>query len=223
MALSYHIVSRLAEETAKNITRSGEDWKHYLTTAARLYKYPFHEQLLIYAQRPDAQAVASIEVWNEKMNCWVNRGAAGIALLNTEPGFPKLKYVFDISDVHRARRIGKYPFIWKLNEEHKLPVIEQLEKTYGSTDKTKPFEDRLMEIAKQIAWDSYNEILPDLDAVSENSFLDGLDQQNLGIRFRETLTASIGYSLLSRCGGDPELLQEELHFDYIREFNQIKA
>ena len=223
MALSYYMVSRLAEETAKNITRSGEDWKHYLTTAARLYKYPFHEQLLIYAQRPDAQAVASIEVWNEKMNCWVNRGAAGIALLNTEPGFPKLKYVFDISDVHRARRIGKYPFIWKLNEEHKLPVIEQLEKTYGSTDKTKPFEDRLMEIAKQIAWDSYNEILPDLDAVSENSFLDGLDQQNLGIRFRETLTASIGYSLLSRCGGDPELLQEELHFDYIREFNHLKA
>ena len=105
MALSYHMVSRLAEETAKNITRSGDDWKHYLTTAARLYKYPFHEQLLIYAQRPDAQAVASIEVWNEKMNCWVNRGAAGIALLNTEPGFPKLKYVFDISDVHRARRI----------------------------------------------------------------------------------------------------------------------
>lgn len=223
MALSYHIVSRLAEETAKEITKSEDAWKHYLTTAARLYKYPFHEQMLIYAQRPDAQAVASIEIWNEKMNCWVNRGATGIALINTDQGFSKLKYVFDISDVHRARRIGKYPFIWKLNEEHKQPVLDQLEKTYGFTEKTKTFEERLLEIAGRIALEHYQEILPNIDEVKENSFLDGLDQQNLGIRLRDTLTLSIGYSLLSRCGADPDLLQEEIRFDYIREFNHLKT
>ena len=109
MITKYQMISALAEDTARQVAKNGQEWTSYLTTAARLYKYPFHEQMLIYAQRPDATACASIEIWNEKMNCWVNRGAKGIALLDTERERPMLKYVFDISDVHKARRIGRDP------------------------------------------------------------------------------------------------------------------
>ena len=158
----YQTISALAEYTARNVAQSEENWKHYLTTAARLYKYPFNEQMLIYAQRPDATACASLETWNEKMNCWVNRGAKGIALIDTDSERPRLKYVFDVSDVHKARRIGRDPYLWELKEEHKAPVLAQLEKTYGATDVNMPFEERIMEIADRIAQDYYEELLPEL-------------------------------------------------------------
>ena len=111
----YDLISALSAETSKEVARNEESWKKYLNTASRLYKYPFKDQLLIYAQRPDATACASIEIWNEKMHCWVNRGAKGIALIddegNTHSG---LRYVFDISDVHKARRIGRFPQLWEM-------------------------------------------------------------------------------------------------------------
>lgn len=110
----YQTISALAEYTARNVAQSEDNWKHYLTTAARLYKYPFNEQMLIYAQRPDVTACASLETWNEKMNCWVNRGAKGIALIDTDSERSRLKYVFDVSDVHKARRIGRAPYLWEL-------------------------------------------------------------------------------------------------------------
>ena len=113
----YKLISALAEETAKEVVRNEENWRRYLNTASRLYKYPFKEQLLIYAQRPEATACASIEIWNEKMHCWVNKGAKGIALID-EDSFSGLKYVFDISDVHKARRIGQFPNLWEMREEH---------------------------------------------------------------------------------------------------------
>lgn len=147
MITKYQMISALAEDTARQVAKNGQEWTSYLTTAARLYKYPFHEQMLIYAQRPDATACASIEIWNEKMNCWVNRGAKGIALLDTERERPRLKYVFDISDVHKARRIGRDPYLWELREEHQETVLAQLEKTYGETDRTLSFEQRLLELA----------------------------------------------------------------------------
>lgn len=156
----YQTISALAEYTARNVAQSEENWKHYLTTAARLYKYPFNEQMLIYAQRQDATACASLEPWNEKMNCWVNRGAKGIALIDTDSERPRLKYFFDVSDVHKARRIGRDHYLWELKEEHKAPVLAQLEKTYGATDVNMPFEERIMEIADRIAQDYYEELLP---------------------------------------------------------------
>lgn len=122
----YKLISVLAEETAKEVVRNEENWRRYLNTASRLYKYPFKEQLLIYAQRPDATACASIEIWNEKMHCWVNKGAKGIALID-EDSFSGLKYVFDISDVHKARRIGQFPNLWEMREEHMEAVISRLE------------------------------------------------------------------------------------------------
>ena len=121
----YHMVSELAKKTAKRIARDGEEWAKFLNTAARLYKYPFEDQMLIYAQRPGARACASLETWNEKMSCWVNRGAKGIALIDRRSGRPRLRYVFDVSDVHKARWIGRYPHLWKLEERHKNDVLAQ--------------------------------------------------------------------------------------------------
>ena len=128
MVTKYQMISYLAEDTAKEIAKNGQEWTRYLTTAARLYKYPFNEQILIFAQRPDATACASLETWNEKMNCWVNRGAKGIALIDTDSERPRLKYVFDVSDVHKARRIGRDPYLWSLGRNITAPVLAQLEK-----------------------------------------------------------------------------------------------
>ncbi len=179
--------------------------------------------MLIYAQRPDASACAAMETWNEKMFCWVNRGAKGIALLDRESERPRLKYVFDVSDVHKARRIGKDPYLWELREEHKDVVLAQLEKTYGATNNSNSFESRLMEIAGRIVEDYYREILPDLSYAKEGSFLEELDELNVGVRLRETLSASIAYTLLSRCGADMDIWKDELNFDYISEFNTTRA
>ena len=219
----YHEISMLAGETAKQVTKNGEEWANYLNTAARLYKYAFEDQMLIYAQRPDANACATMEIWNEKMFCWVNRGAKGIALLDRESERPRLKYVFDVSDVHKARRIGKDPYLWELREEHKEAVLAQLEKTYGATDKQNTFEGRLMEIARGIAEDYYMEILPELSYAKEDSFLEELDELNVGVRLRDTLSASIAYTLLSRCGADMDYWKDELDFSYISEFNTTKV
>ena len=223
MAGKYQYISALAEMTAADIVKNEQEWTGFLTTAARLYKYPFNEQMLIYAQRPDATACASLEIWNEKMNCWVNCGAKGIALIDTDSERPRLKYVFDVSDVHKARRIGRDPNLWKLREEHQTPVLAQLEKTYGATDVHMPFEKRMMEIADRIAQDYYEELLPELNYVKGGSFLDGLDELNLGIRLRETLASSISFTLLSRCGADMDLWKDEMNFEYIHEFNNTKS
>lgn len=218
----YDFISALAKETAAEVVKNREEWMKYLTTAARLYKYPFREQLLIYAQRPDATACASIELWNERMHCWVNKGAKGIALLDEDDAHGKrLKYVFDVSDVHAARRIGRYPELWELHEEHKEDVIKRLEQTYGATDDKKLFEERLMELADRIAADYYEELLPDLQYMIEGSFLEGLDEQNVGIRLRDTLSESISFTLLSACGADMQEYGSEFAFDFIHEFNSM--
>ena len=223
MMTKYQMISGLAEYTAHDVVRSAENWQHYLDTASRLYKYSFNEQLLIYAQRPDATACASLETWNEKMNCWVNRGAKGIALIDTDSERPRLKYVFDVSDVHKARRIGREPNLWELRDEHQETVLAQLEKTYGVTNSQLSFEERLMEIADRIAEDYYEELLPELAYVKEGSLLEELDELNLGVRLRETLAASISYTLLARCGADMDMWKEEMNFEYIHEFDSTKA
>ena len=145
----YDVISALSEETSKRVTRNEESWKKYLNTASRLYKHPFKDQLLIYAQRPDATACASIEIWNEKMHCWVNKGAKGIALLDEEGSpYTGLRYVFDISDVHKARRIGRFHNLWEMREEHQEAVLNRLEGIYGDTDKEAGFVDRIREIVR---------------------------------------------------------------------------
>ena len=218
----YKLISALAEETAKEVVRNEENWRRYLNTASKLYKYPFKEQLLIYAQRPDATACASIEIWNEKMHCWVNKGAKGIALID-EDSFSGLKYVFDISDVHKARRIGQFPNLWEMREEHMESVISRLEKTYGDTDREAGFVGRIREIAGRIAEDCYKELASDMEYLKEGSFLEELDELNVEIRIRETLADSIAYTVLKRCGMEESELAEEINFPYIHEFNTVET
>ena len=219
----YHLVSELAKKTAKRIAGNGEEWTKFLGTAARLYRYPFEDQMLIYAQRPDSSACASMETWNKKMFCWVNRGAKGIALIDRKNERPRLRYVFDVSDVHKARWIGRDPHLWKLEEKHKNVILSQLEKTYGDTDFRQPFEERIIEIAGRIAQDAYGEHLQDLTYEKDGSFLEELDDLNVGLRLKETLASTIAFVLLSRCGADMDVWRGELDFQYISEFNTPKA
>ena len=219
----YIKISVLARETAKKVCRGREQWIRYLDVASRLYKYPFEDQLLIYAQRPDATACASLEMWNERMFCWVNRGAKGIALIDGESERPKLRYVFDVSDVHKARRIGKDPFIWHLREEHKEVVFAELEHIYGSTNDALPFEYRIYEIAERIAEDFYEEAVDEVIDEAANSFLEDLDGDAVAVRFREMLVQSVSYTILKRCGCDMTEFADDFTFDYIHEFNTLRT
>ena len=219
----YVKISVLARETAKKVCRGREQWIRYLDVASRLYKYPFEDQLLIYAQRPDATACASLEMWNERMFCWVNRGAKGIALIDGESERPKLRYVFDVSDVHKARRIGKDPFIWHLREEHKEVVLAELEHIYGSTNASLLFENRIYEIAERIAEDFYEEAVDEVIDEAANSFLEDLDGDAVAVRFREMLVQSVGYTILKRCGCDMTEFADDFTFDYIHEFNTLRT
>ena len=223
MARRYYEIKGLAEYTAKTIVSDEEQWKKFLHTAGHMYKYPFREQMLIYAQRPDATACASLELWNEKMNCWVNKGAQGIALIDEEGVHRSgLKYVFDVKDVHEARFVGHKPRLWSMEEEHKDYVIDSLEKIYGETDASRPFENRIMELANRIASEMAPDIVSDQLLLSvEGSYLDGLDELNLEVRLQQTLAASIAYTVLERCGMDADIVGVE--FPYIHEFNSIET
>ena len=222
MQTKYHEIYSLAGETTKKVTTNSQEWMKYLATAARIYKFPFEDQILIYAQKPEATACASIKIWNEKMFCWVNRGAKGIALIDAERDWPVLHYVFDVSDVHPSKRIGKKPYLWKMETEHEDVVLKQLEKTYGETGGSLSFEGRIMELAMRIAGNYCEDLMPEIDDVKEGSFLEELDELNVEIRLRDTLSSSIAYTLLSRCGADMETWAEELNFEYISDFSTPK-
>ena len=153
------------------------------------------------------------------MHCWVNKGAKGIALIDDDTN-TGLKYVFDISDVHKARRIGRFPDLWKMQEEHKDVVLERLERTYGETDKENGFVSRIREIAERIAEDCYQEIASDMEYLKEGSFLEELDGLNVEVRIKQTLADSIDYTVLKRCGMEESELAEEICFPYIHEFNR---
>ena len=224
MARRYNEIKGLAEFTARIIVSSEEDWKKFLHTAGHMYKYPFREQMLIYAQRPDATACASLELWNEKMNCWVNKGAQGIALIDEEGVHRSgLKYVFDVKDVHEARFIGHKPKLWKMEEEHKDYVIDSLERIYGETDASRTFESRIMELANRIASEMAPDIVSEQLSMSvEGSFLEELDDLNLEVRLKDTLAASIAYTALERCGMDADDVVG-IEFPYVHEFNTVES
>lgn len=160
MANKLQYVSQLADQTAKAVTRNAHGWKSYLTTASRLYKYSFDEQLLIYAQRPDATACASMELWNEDMRRWVKAGSKGIALINKDGIRPRLTYVFDVADT-RPVRGARMPYLWELKDEHHAAVLDTLVKRYGETE-SQDIGQALMEQAKHAVEEVYPELLADL-------------------------------------------------------------
>lgn len=218
----YEYIVNLAEKTAKRVSQNRESWMKFLTSAARIYKYPFKEQLLIYAQNPDATACASIEIWNKRMNCWVNKGSSGIALPDDTATYGhKLKYVFDVSNVHAVKPNGRYPKAWKLREEHKSDVLHRLEQIYGSTDSTKPFEERIIEISDQLAADAYTELQIDYPDLQDRIGFDKLSEQDFALCLKKLISESVSFTILSACG--IEISDHEFSFDYINQFVSIKT
>ena len=222
MASKYQHMAALAEHTAREITGKPVRWLSFLNTAASVYKYPFSDQLMIYAQRPDTPACATMEVWNRKMNRWVNRGARGIALIDDSGPRGKLKYVFGIRDTHLGR-FGKTPYLWRLKEEHTDAVRDHLIDAYGLDADTQYLRDALIETARQSVMENLDTYFADFRTAVEGSFLEELDELNQLVRFRETLINSVQYMLLYRCGLEPENTFDTEDFSFITDFNTLAA
>ena len=213
----------LAEYHATRISSSPRDWMNYLDTAARLYRYPFMDQLLIHAQRPKATACASLELWNEKMLRWVNRGAKGIALLDETMQKTRLRYVFDIQDTHKVKG-GRTPYLWQLQEKQQEALLNHLEEVYGLEAKdTGSLSDALMATAKYMVEENLEEYLDGLTYVTEGTYLEELEEDTIRSEFRSLLTDSIYYTLASRCGLDPLERQEEMDFVHITDYNSLSV
>lgn len=222
MATKLQYYSSLADETAAKVTGSRGNWTGFLETAARLYKYPFDEQLMIYAQRPDATACASLETWNKPMNRWVRRGSKGIALIDNSGTRPYLKYVFDVTDTEAGRQNARKPYLWELKQEHEAPVMESLAKSYGGyADVEGDLGTILYNIAKELANEYYNDNARDIGYSVEGSFLEELDDFNIGMSFREALTVSTAYCLMYRCGLDASDYLADEDFQSIFDFNTL--
>ena len=216
----FNDIRELAQQNARWVSNSPKDWMNYLDVAARLYRYSFKDTLLIHAQRPDATACAELEVWNKKMNRWVNRGAKGIALLDDASPRAKLRYVFDIADTHLVQG-GRTPILWRIDDsEHQQMILDHLADTYALTQ-TDSMNAALMELAQQLTAENLEESMDGLEYEVADTFLEGLDEDNLRVRFRELMTNSIFYTLSRRCEQEPlEVLEDE---DFIRivDFNQL--
>ena len=190
----------LAQHTANGLTRYWESWTDYLTTASRLYKYPFADQLMIYAQRPDATACADFDIWNTRMNRYVRRGAKGIALLDESSGFPRLHYVFDVSDTG-VRRNSRDPEVWQFNDDLKQAVSEMLNKTYGISGER--VSQQLADAAGKLVADYWDNNGGDIRAIVDGSLLMDYDDAGVEMQFKSAAAISVTYTLLERCGFEP--------------------
>ena len=190
----------LAKRTANGLTRYWESWTDYLTTASRLYKYPFADQLMIYAQRPDATACADFDIWNNRMNRYVRRGAKGIALLDESSGFPRLHYVFDVSDTG-VRRNSRDPEVWQYNDDLKQPVSEMLAATYGISGER--VSQQLADVAGKLVADYWDNNGGDIRAIVDGSLLMDYDEAGVEMQFKSAAAISVTYTLLERCGIEP--------------------
>ena len=217
MATTLRYVSQLASQTASAVTQDVESWKKYLTTTSRLYKYAYDDQLLIYAQRPDAVACADMELWNNTMHRWVKARSTGIAVIRKDGGRPHLEYLFDYSDT-RPVRGAREPYLWQLREEHQSAVLAALEQQCGSLEEN-DLGEQLMEAARRMVRETYRDHLTDLAYDAKDSFLEELDELNLEVRFRNLLTASVQFTLLTRCGLDPSEYLEDEDLAGIMEFS----
>ena len=218
MAILYKALTELYRETQRKVTAPSE-WQAFLAAACRNYRLTFDEQLLVYAQRPDATAVLEIERWNRQFGRWVNRGANGIAVFDGEhTGKPRLKYYFDISDTHEARFPRPVP-IWTVREEYAPDIIETLENSFGELEHKEDLGAALLSAAKNAVEDNMPDYLSELKSLTEGSFLEELDGLNLEVEYRRAVQNSIGYMLLGRCGLDPSEYFEDEDFRDVTDFN----
>ncbi len=208
--------AQLAEDTARRLTGNWERWAGFLSTAARLYKYPYPDQLMIYAQRPDATACASYDVWNDRMNRYVRRGSKGIALLDDAGDRLRLRYVFDLADTG-TRSNSRDPWLWTLEDRHGIPVKAMLERRYGTAADTLP--QQLADVAGTLADAYWADHGQEIGGILANSLLEEYDELNRGLAFKRAVTASTTFALLSRCGYAPENHFGAETFRNIYEFN----
>ena len=218
MAILYKALTELYRETQRKVT-APDQWRAFLASACRNYRLSFDEQLLVFAQRPDATAVLEIERWNRQFGRWVNRGANGIAVFDGEHnGKPRLKYYFDISDTHEARFSRPVP-LWTVREEYAPDIIETLENSFGELEHKEDLGEALLSAAKNAVEDNMPDYLSELKTLTEGSFLEGLDELNLEVKYRRAVQNSIGYMLLVRCGLDPSDYFEDEDFRDVTNFN----
>ena len=210
----------LAQRTANGLTRYWESWTDYLTTASRLYKYPFADQLMIYAQRPDATACAEFDIWRNRMNRYVRRGAKGIALLDESSGFPRLHYVFDVSDTG-VRRNSRDPEVWQYNDDLKQPVSEMLSKTYGISGER--ISQQLADVVGKLVADYWDNNGGDIRAIVDGSLLMDYDEAGVEMQFKSAATISVTYTLLERCGFEPAGWFDKDDFQAIYNFSTPDA
>ena len=210
----------LAQRTANGLTRYWESWTDYLTTASRLYKYPFADQLMIYAQRPDATACADFDIWNTRMNRYVRRGAKGIALLDESSGFPRLHYVFDVSDTG-VRRNSRDPEVWQLGPDLVQPVSEMLSKTYGISGER--VSQQLADVAGKLVADYWDNNGGDIRAIVDGSLLMDYDEAGVEMQFKSAAAMSVTYTLLERCGFEPAGWFDKDDFQAIYNFSTPDA
>ena len=210
----------LAQRTANGLTRYWESWTDYLTTASRLYKYPFADQLMIYAQRPDATACADFDIWNNRMNRYVRRGAKGIALLDESGGFPRLHYVFDVSDTG-VRRNSRDPEVWQYNDDLKQPVSEMLAATYGISGER--VSQQLADVAGKLVADYWDNNGGDILAIVDGSLLMDYDEAGVEMQFKSAAAISVTYTLLERCGLEPAGWFDKDDFQAIYNFSTPDA
>ena len=207
---------QMAEQVSTRLVGSWKEWTAFLTTAARLYKYPFHEQMMIYAQRPDATACAEYDLWNEKMGRYVRRGSKGIALVDDSGDKPRLRYVFDISDTG-TREHSRTPWLWQLEEQHIGPVSAMLERNYGVAGDD--LAQQLTDVAGKLASEYWDEHQQDFRYIVDGSFLEEYDDLNIEVQFKSAATVSIAYALMSRCGLDTDQYFQHEDFMPIFDFN----
>ena len=210
----------LAQRTANGLTRYWESWTDYLTTASRLYKYPFADQLMIYAQRPDATACAEFDIWRNRMNRYVRRGSKGIALLDESSGFPRLHYVFDVSDTG-VRRNSRDPEVWQLGPDLVQPVSEMLAATYGISGER--VSQQLADVAGKLVADYWDNNSGDILNIVDGSFFDDYDSSGKELQFKAAATMSVTYTLLERCGFEPEGYFDKDDFQAIHTFSTPDA
>ena len=217
MPSKVQIYAQMADRTAEQITGSYQKWTAFLTTAARLYKYPYNEQLMIFAQRPEATACAEYDLWNKQMRRYVRRGSKGIALVDTSSDQPKLRYVFDVSDTSGGEN-SRRPYLWEYRQEHREVVSAALEQRFDVSGES-GLADQLERVAAQLVDEYWHDNRRDIVGIVDGSFLEGYDDFNIGAAFRNAAVVSTTYALLSRCGMQPGDYFEHEDFLNVFDFN----
>lgn len=221
MANKYQLINEMTSETLKEITQNGESWIKFLNTASNNYKYSFNEQVLIYAQKPNATACADIETWNKKLRRWVNKGAKGIALLSIENGRNVLRHVFDISDTHSG--INKEFKLWEIKPSYENGIIETLENSFGNLEVKSNLAEAIYSASINLVEDNYQDYLVDLKDVLDGSLLEGMQDIDLEGNFIVLLAKSISYMAMKRCGIEPTEHFNVSDFEMISSFNNKRV